>query len=107
MPQSDLSHYRAFSIRDCFVGLFECQDYCRALAHHTNILSLMCCVLCGGVFFLYFFFLFFCLPHRDIVKGMRSLREILRAMETKATQTFRMVRGMRDGKVGFLSSLDR
>ncbi|KFQ66552.1 Tetratricopeptide repeat protein 7A, partial [Pelecanus crispus] len=30
----------------------------------------------------------------NIVKGMRSLREILRTVETKATQTFKMVRGM-------------
>ncbi|NWZ91471.1 TTC7A protein, partial [Nesospiza acunhae] len=29
----------------------------------------------------------------NIVKGMRSLREILRTVETKATQTFKMVRG--------------
>ncbi|NXW22687.1 TTC7A protein, partial [Circaetus pectoralis] len=35
----------------------------------------------------------------NIVKGMRSLREILRAVETKSTQTFKMVRGMGDGKV--------
>ncbi|NXR21772.1 TTC7A protein, partial [Cinclus mexicanus] len=33
----------------------------------------------------------------NIVKGMRSLREILRTVETKATQTFKMVR---KGKVG-------
>ncbi|NXL61085.1 TTC7A protein, partial [Chordeiles acutipennis] len=30
----------------------------------------------------------------NIVKGMRSLREILRTVETKATQSFKMVRGM-------------
>ncbi|NXV31597.1 TTC7A protein, partial [Rissa tridactyla] len=30
----------------------------------------------------------------NIVKGMRSLREILRTVETKATQTLKMVRGM-------------
>ncbi|KFP81369.1 Tetratricopeptide repeat protein 7A, partial [Acanthisitta chloris] len=30
----------------------------------------------------------------NIVKGMRSLREILRTVETKATQTFKMVRGV-------------
>ncbi|NWI26603.1 TTC7A protein, partial [Sula dactylatra] len=31
----------------------------------------------------------------NIVKGMRSLREILRTVETKATQTFKMVRRMK------------
>ncbi|NWQ65190.1 TTC7A protein, partial [Neopipo cinnamomea] len=38
----------------------------------------------------------------NIVKGMRSLREILRTVETKATQTFKMVRGWEMGRWGLL-----
>ncbi|NXP86698.1 TTC7A protein, partial [Passerina amoena] len=38
----------------------------------------------------------------NIVKGMRSLREILRTVETKATQTFKMVRGWEMGGWGIL-----
>lgn len=32
-----------------------------------------------------------CLPTRNIVKGMRELREVLRSVETKATQNFKVV----------------
>lgn len=48
------------------------------------------------VFFCFFFLMIFfsCSPLSNIVKGMRSLREILRTVETKATQTFKMVRGV-------------
>ncbi|KFP45027.1 Tetratricopeptide repeat protein 7A, partial [Chlamydotis macqueenii] len=45
------------------------------------------------------------LPRRNIVKGMRSLREILRTVETKATQPFKMVRGMGDGEDCYWSPL--
>ncbi|NXF16014.1 TTC7A protein, partial [Rhodinocichla rosea] len=38
----------------------------------------------------------------NIVKGMRSLREILRTVETKTTQTFKMVRGWEMGGWGIL-----
>ncbi|NWW01236.1 TTC7A protein, partial [Oreocharis arfaki] len=38
----------------------------------------------------------------NIVKGMRSLREILRTMETKSTQTFKMVREWDMGGWGIL-----
>ncbi|NXC79900.1 TTC7A protein, partial [Cercotrichas coryphoeus] len=38
----------------------------------------------------------------NIVKGMRSLREILRTVETKATQTFKMVREWEMGGWGIL-----
>ncbi|NXA88409.1 TTC7A protein, partial [Melanocharis versteri] len=38
----------------------------------------------------------------NIVKGMRSLREILRTVETKATQTFKMVREWEMGGWGLL-----
>ncbi|NXJ11107.1 TTC7A protein, partial [Odontophorus gujanensis] len=38
----------------------------------------------------------------NIVKGMRSLREVLRTVETKATQTFKMVREMNGRKEGGL-----
>ncbi|NWW58134.1 TTC7A protein, partial [Ifrita kowaldi] len=38
----------------------------------------------------------------NIVKGMRSLREILRTVETKATQTFKMVREWEVGGWGIL-----
>ncbi|NWY00732.1 TTC7A protein, partial [Nothoprocta ornata] len=38
----------------------------------------------------------------NIVKGMRSLREVLRTVETKATQTFKMVRGMNGRREGVL-----
>ncbi|NXU46721.1 TTC7A protein, partial [Drymodes brunneopygia] len=38
----------------------------------------------------------------NIVKGMRSLREILRTVETKATQTFKMVREWEIGGWGIL-----
>ncbi|NXQ10874.1 TTC7A protein, partial [Peucedramus taeniatus] len=38
----------------------------------------------------------------NIVKGMRSLREILRTVETKATQTFKMVREWEMGGWGML-----
>ncbi|NXD36802.1 TTC7A protein, partial [Copsychus sechellarum] len=38
----------------------------------------------------------------NIVKGMRSLREILRTVETKATQTFKMVRKWEMGGWGIL-----
>lgn len=31
---------------------------------------------------------------RNIVKGMRELREILRTVETKATQNFKVVMGL-------------
>ncbi|NXU19995.1 TTC7A protein, partial [Pardalotus punctatus] len=38
----------------------------------------------------------------NIVKGMRSLREVLRTVETKATQTFKMVREWEMGGWGIL-----
>lgn len=80
---------------------------CLATAHSVLVIvSLVClnvkfvaklwciikifCLQCAG-----FLWCFFFLPsHRNIVKGMRSLREILRTVETKATQTLKMVRGM-------------
>lgn len=94
MPQRGLSRCCSLGISDCLVGLFECQVCCQALARRENTLSPMC-----WVFIILFFF--FCLPHRNIVKGVRSLREILRTVETKATQTFKMVRG---GEMGRWSS---
>lgn len=59
----------------------------------SNVLVCFCFLFYRGFFL-------FCLPLRNIVKGVRSLREVLRTVETKATQTFKMVRGMNGRREG-------
>lgn len=91
LPQSGSSQCHTLGVRGSFLGFCECQVCSPALVHDQNISShslLVCfCFLFHGGFF-------FCLLLSNIVKGMRNLRDVLRTVETKATQTFKMVRGM-------------
>lgn len=103
VPQSDLSRYCMFSVSDCSMGCLNI----RCVAELWHIIKIFC-LYCAD-FRVFSFFFFSCLPHRNIVKGMRSLREILRTVETKATQTFKMVREWEMGGWGSLvcrNSLD-
>lgn len=102
MSQSDLSRYCTLSVSDCFMGCLNIR--CVAELWHIIKIFYLRDADFGG-----FSFFFFCLPHRNIVKGVRSLREILRTVETKATQTFKMVREWEMGGWGSLvcrNSLD-
>lgn len=94
VPQSALSCCCTLSVSDCFMG---CLNF-RCVAELWHIIKILCLQYADFGWLSLFFF--FCLPHRNIVKGMRSLREILRTVETKATQTFKMVREWEMGGVG-------
>lgn len=97
LPQSDSSQCRTLGVRGSFLGFCECQVCCPPLgAPSKYFLSFI-----AGLHLLFVsWWFFFCLFLSDIVKGMRSLREVLRTVETKATQTFKMVRGMNGRREG-------
>lgn len=97
VPQCDLSHHCTLSVRDCFRA---CLNF-RCVAKLWHIIKIFY-LRCADFWRFFFYYFLFCLPHRNIVKGMRSLREILRTVETKATQTFKMVREWEMGGWGSL-----